>query len=192
MDPKLLQQIIEAIKAGDGDAALKLLEQLLAGGGEGGSEGASDPSAGGGDPAAAQSAMAAVRELSAQVKDMRDREAKIEQERAAADSVERKRLIARLVKMGVETPATAWEGEPEKQTPCKRLTGEPVSEMRARVEALAKTRPEVAAPPASGHASRASRYAIAHAELTPAQKAKRDQNAQATFARSQLRAGSDQ
>jgi len=189
MDPKLLQQIIEAIKAGDGDAALKLLEQLLAGGGEGGSEGASDPSAGGGDPAAAQSAMAAVRELSAQVKDMRDREAKIEQERAAADSVERKRLIARLVKMGVETPATAWEGEPEKQTPCKRLAAEPVSEMRARVEALAKTRPEVAAPPATR--ARASHYATATADLTPAQKA-RHERYQTAFARSQLRAGSDQ
>jgi hypothetical protein len=45
-------------------------------------------------------------------------------------------LIAELVKLGVETPATAWEGDPSERKPVARLSVETLADMRTRVATL--------------------------------------------------------
>lgn len=65
----------------------------------------------------------------------------LDAERAALELSSRRELVADLVKLGVELPATAWEGEPEKRNPCKRLMNEPIDDLRKRVAALKKARP---------------------------------------------------
>lgn len=61
-------------------------------------------------------------------------------EKEARELVERRSLTAQLVKLGVETPATAWSGKPEKQIPAKRLLDEPLEEFRSRVAQMAEVR----------------------------------------------------
>ena len=57
------------------------------------------------------------------------------EDRATLEEVERKKLVAKLVAVSAETPATAWE-DAAAQVPCKRLAGEPLESLRARVTAL--------------------------------------------------------
>jgi len=61
-------------------------------------------------------------------------------ERTTFESSERRRLVAELVKLKAETPATAWAGDkdgiPDGKTPVARLANEPIAELRARVAAL--------------------------------------------------------
>jgi phage I-like protein len=95
-------------------------------------------------------------------------------EKLAAETVERRDLVVELIKLEVETPATAHEGDPEKRVLCKRLAGEPVSEMRARVEAIRKLRPaarEHEAPETGGDESIAAGVAkLSKTELAACKK----------------------
>lgn len=75
---------------------------------------------------------------------------------ADPDAVERKSLVARLVKINVETPATAW-ADSTATAPAKRLVDEPIAALRSRVETLEATlgvRSQIAPPktPASNAA----------------------------------------
>lgn len=69
---------------------------------------------------------------------------KFEATRKAAESVERNQLVAELVQLGVETPATAWKksaaGVPDVSSPVSRLAGEPIEELRDRVEHMRAAR----------------------------------------------------
>lgn len=60
---------------------------------------------------------------------------KLARERAAMELSERKELVAELVKIGAETPATCGLAAGKI---CKRLTDEPIGELRDRVTALSK------------------------------------------------------
>jgi hypothetical protein len=77
-------------------------------------------------------------------------QAKFEERRAAAEAVERRELVAELVKLGLETPATAWApsaaGVPDGITPVKRLQSEPIDDLRARVDVMRAARGQAWAP----------------------------------------------
>lgn len=64
------------------------------------------------------------------------------------DAVERRALVARLVQINVETPATAW-ADSTATAPAKRLADEPIASLRSRVATLESTLPKPAqiAPP---------------------------------------------
>lgn len=196
MNPEDVKAALEALKAGDGDKALALLEQIIAasaGGGAppapAGSEAMADtaetPPADPNDPAAA-SQLAALRKqvetaTAAQAAEITRLTALVTTLTAAASAVgltERRGLIAELVKLGVETPATAWEGEPEKLVPCKRLAGEPIAELRDRVKVLSARGPiaPLTPPPSPGAEIKLSKaeqeYCTKHG-LTPEQFAAR-------------------
>jgi len=61
-------------------------------------------------------------------------------QRAGLELSSRRMLIADLVKLGVETPGTAWEGDDKSsRLPVARLMAEPIDALRARVAILAKS-----------------------------------------------------
>ena len=71
-------------------------------------------------------------------------------ERRTLEAAQRTELVTALVTLGVEFPATAWDGDPEARVPCRRLASEPLAELRDRVTALRKLKPApVVAPPAA-------------------------------------------
>lgn len=70
------------------------------------------------------------------VKSLGDRQAAFDQEQQALDTRVRKELITELVKLGVETPATAWAGDTKDRKPVKRLSIEPLKELRSRVKTM--------------------------------------------------------
>jgi hypothetical protein len=81
--------------------------------------------------------------------------AKLSQERTVLEGSERRKLVAELVKLGAETPATAWADDDAK-APCKRLAEEPIADLRGRVAKLtaakgAPVRTELRPPPAGGN-----------------------------------------
>lgn len=64
---------------------------------------------------------------------------------------QRRELTTELIKLGVETPATAWAAEPEEgkePTPCARLMSEPLEGLRERVKAMSALPPRAGATPA--------------------------------------------
>lgn len=65
--------------------------------------------------------------------------AKNAKDRATLEATERHSLVATLVKLGVEIPATAWADLSAKR-PCKRLADEPIADLRDRVAKLSKAR----------------------------------------------------
>jgi phage I-like protein len=81
-------------------------------------------------------AMAELSRRSAVAVDLETREAKLAADRATLEAGERRSLVAQLVKLGVEIPATAW-GDDKGTVPCARLAAEPLGELRARVAKLA-------------------------------------------------------
>lgn len=58
---------------------------------------------------------------------------------AALDYSSRQDLVAQLVKLGYETPATAWDGDAKERKPQARLLSEPLSDLRSRVQKLSET-----------------------------------------------------
>jgi hypothetical protein len=64
-----------------------------------------------------------------------------DREHTALDLAARRGLISDLVKLNVETPATAWEGDASKRMPVMRLADESIESMRARVDHIKRTRP---------------------------------------------------
>lgn len=153
MDPDKLKAAIEALKNADGDAALKILEDMLTGAAT--PPAASEPGA----EALAESAdpkkpdettlSAAVAGVLMQLtgastaagavevfRGLKTRIDSIDSDRAVIELSERRGLIADLVKLSVEVPATAWEGDPKDRTPSKRLAAEPIGDLRDRVGVL--------------------------------------------------------
>jgi hypothetical protein len=163
-----IQAAITALKEDDGEAALALLESMIASMAEGAADDeepagdeASDDSTG--DDAGeteeefseetadeeedrvvakalmrltgAPSATAAVEQYR---KDQKRLEA-LDRDRSAYELRERRELIGELVKLGVETPALAWEGDASKRKPVKRLASEPLESLRVRVAAFRKS-----------------------------------------------------
>lgn len=67
-----------------------------------------------------------------------EREAAVARDRAVLELTERKALVASLVKVGAETPATSGLAS---GTLVPRLMAEPIAELRARVAAMTAARP---------------------------------------------------
>jgi hypothetical protein len=155
MDPEKIKAALEAIKNGDADAALALLEEMIASAaGAGGEEagGESDALADTADPPAEEEAKPAeatalsravklAEKQAAEIEKLTARLSKLESSANAAENAERVKLVGELVKLGVEFPATAWEGKPEAKKPVARLASEPIESLRQRVELHRKNAP---------------------------------------------------
>ncbi len=170
MDPDKLKAAIEAIKTGDKDAALALLEDMVlaAAGADDGDAG--DPEALADHPPdeeptelvdapdgsaheddedkdkelsvlARATGYKSVPEFLGGYKKLLSRVSTLDAASAEVELGARRELVAELVQLGVDTPATAWQGNAEKRNPAKRLMSEPIAELRARVESLRATRP---------------------------------------------------
>lgn len=182
MDAAKVKEAIEALKAEDGAKALELLESMIASAASGEEAPADEPPADDAPPAEMadepppanddQQAMKAASEKLVKltgktsllealtdVEDWRvshvtltDERAKMAKEHAALELTERRKLIADLVKLGAETPATAWAGEAKKLVPVRRLSEEPIDGLRERVKSLLASRggkiPTALKPPA--------------------------------------------
>lgn len=171
MDPKIAKAALEALKNDDKDAALALLEQMIASAVSGESaepppaaeasataETAETPPA---EPTEEEKALAALSrevvqlsgkasagEAAAFVRELVALSQKTASDREALEASERRSLVAELVKLGAETPATAWDRdasgeipEGDARTPKARLRGEPIAELRSRVSVLRAARP---------------------------------------------------
>jgi hypothetical protein len=167
---------IEAIKGGDGDAALTLLQQLLVaamgGDADAGSDSADAATEGGDAPpkpidgsapvATGKLSAAFVKatghkteaEFLAHYKTMQEDVAALSATQSAIALNSRRALIAELIKLDIETPAFAWLGKTDeeraKRQPCARLMAEPLDEMSSRVATLKKLRPATPEPPTGG------------------------------------------
>jgi phage I-like protein len=165
MDPEKIKAALAAIESGDAEAALSILKDMIAAAAGGGED--SDPEAAPVEPLAEaadeepaeddpskpadeMSALSVLTSLTgkASVSEaatvLRGHVARVEQidrEHKALDLSARRGLIAELVKLNVETPATAWEGDASKRMPVKRLADESIESMRARVDHIKRTRP---------------------------------------------------
>lgn len=154
LDKAAIRAIVEALKTEDGDAALKICEDLLAGPEV---EEPPTPLSGTGDPPPDAVATALTKLTGCPTVDeaierwatMSARISKLDAESAGLDLERRRELVGELVKLGVEFPSTAWEGKPEDRKPCKRLSDEPIAELRSRV-ALHRAAPRTPAAPPVG------------------------------------------
>jgi len=161
MDPKIIQEALDALIAGDTTAALDVLKALVteAATGEAGATGEADAAAaesadpkppaapgapGEKDPAAAMAAALsaalgitarAPSEILAAVKTLQTKVDALELSRSADESIERAGLVGELVKLGVELPATAWENA-DKRVPVVALRVMPIADLRSRVAAF--------------------------------------------------------
>lgn len=170
VDPAKLKAAIEAIKNQDGDAALALLEDIVVGApaeGEAPPDGSATTEAAEveppapGTPTAENVALGLILRATG-AKDLAGAEASLRSMAAASNETvatrnavtlaARRELIGELIALGVETPATAWEGKPELLTPKARFEAETVDDLRARVTQIKAARglkPD-ARPPATG------------------------------------------
>jgi phage I-like protein len=166
MNPELLKKLLDALTAGDSAAALELLKEVIAAEASEPGEGApgeatnalaenaappTPPTPPAADAAAkddkemanalrqvtcrqsAGEAIAVLRQMAADVKTLMG-------ERARVDMGSRVELIGDLVKLGAETPATAWDGDPDKMLPVARLRSESVDSLRNRIAILRQGR----------------------------------------------------
>lgn len=189
MNPEMVKKALEAIKAGDGDAAAAILEEMIAAAAAGAA--AADMPADGealsetpdenlSEPQKEEkAALGKLRSLTGKtnlgeaceaIAGGFARLAKIDGEQATLDAGARLSLIADLVKLGAETPATAWDGDPKDRKPVARLASEPLADMRARVKALGAGRPPPAkidppAGPAGGDAG-SKQFSTPHGVVT--------------------------
>ena len=171
ISPDQVRAAIEALKNEDGAAALALLEESLIGA-AGGDDAAEEPSSDA-EPAPdaladtpdeePEDEMATKRELRA----LRARLDVLEGERAEAESAERRLLVGDLVRLGAETPATAWRGDPAQRAPVARLMGEPIAELRSRVATLRTARSAPVAPPAARAVTLTAAEEAQAAKLSP-------------------------
>ena len=167
MDPDKLKAAIEALKAQDGDAALKILEEMLIGaptedpapeaGAEALGEGAEPKPE---DPATLAAVSSLLMTLTGAstpgaavevFRGLKTRVDSLDADRAVIELSERRGLIADLVKLGAEVPATAWEGDAKDQKPAAHLSG-PIVSLRERVAKVKAARGLSGGhkPPASG------------------------------------------
>jgi hypothetical protein len=155
LTPELVKKMLDAIAAEDGKAALSVLTEVVAAEAAGGAADTAEPAAASADPLAASADPAkpkpgegdtAATALTALSKKVADLEASITTVRASASDVElteRRGLVAELVKLGVELPARAWlerSKDSDPLVPCKRLSDEPIAELRTRVAELRTAR----------------------------------------------------
>jgi hypothetical protein len=156
MDPDKIKAAIEALKNQDAEAALTILEEMIVSAAGGSADpapaatsDAADPAATPADenaePAPKKDELAQLCKLTgkatfvaalAEVQSIVEKLSALRSEQAQADNAARVELIAELVQVGGETPATAWEGDPEKRKPCARLSTESLDSLRTRVTAL--------------------------------------------------------
>lgn len=168
MNPEKVKKALDAIKNGDTEAALALLEEMIADAAAGGAA-STDPAAAAQDasaPAADQpppspdAEMAALGRMACLITGSKDagvalltlRElhanSQLAAKEAAANAVrERNALVAELVVCGAEFPATAWERdasgaipEGDARRPVKRLADESLDSLRERVKLLKASR----------------------------------------------------
>lgn len=147
MDPELVQKALDALESGDSAGALEILKQLIASAAGApvtpetpSSDDAMASAADVEDKALANelrrftgrtSAVEAIAELSRVKVDLD----KIADNQKRLDDSARRELIGDLVKLGAETPATAW-ADRDNLTPVDRLAKEDLAGLRARVVAL--------------------------------------------------------
>ena len=195
-----VQAAIEALKNDDGEAALALLEAMIASMAEeaAGEEGEEEP--GEEDPdeepppsdeefeddpeseeeedrlvAKALMRLTGEKSATAAVERYRTDQKRLEQldrDRGAYELRERRELIAELIKLGVETPALAWDGDAVKRKPSKRLAGESIESLRKRVAAFRKTPRTQPRAPAStlGESDLTESERVALSKMNDAQK----------------------
>jgi phage I-like protein len=189
MDPKQVQAALDAIEAGDAAGALEILKGLIASaaGGEApaaepGAEAMADTAETEPKPGEELAALTArltklEAEKAASVQKLSARVAELEAEKASEENAERVKLVAELVVLGRETPATAWakgaDGSPDATKPASRFKAEPIAELKARVEVYraagpAKANAEPAAP-VEITLSKAEREFCEKNKLTPEQ-----------------------
>lgn len=163
MDPDQVKAAIDALKNNDAAAALTILEALIVAA-AGGSDSVPPPADPGVDPLAADAEpppakLAALKALRAitgctslgeAVEALKawkvDRDADATSA-AALEETSRAELVGELVKLGYETPATAWD-DAEKKKPAAHLAALTVPALRARVAAF-KGAPKGFKPPAA-------------------------------------------
>lgn len=66
--------------------------------------------------------------------------AELQKQSEALHLSSKRELVADLIKLGVETPATAWKGPADKRQPVDRLMNENLDSMRTRIALLSKVR----------------------------------------------------
>lgn len=141
MDPEKVKAALDAIEANDAEACKAILKELVASAAGGG---AMPSEAGGPEELATETpadmppkdkpgelqALALLTSITG-TKDLKGAAVKlrsvveyVDTARATntkVDQVTRVALVGKLVKLGAETPASAWVGDGDKRTPCKRL-----------------------------------------------------------------------
>lgn len=166
MNVEIVKSALDALANGDADAAMGILQEMIAAAASGEEPSAeaepegealadppadeseedeeetmADPPASPGGMNVDQLALSSVsaddvatwRASHIELQEMR---AKIEAQNKAIENADRERLVADLIRLGAETPATART----RGKLAARLASEPVVEMKARVAALSKTR----------------------------------------------------
>jgi len=158
MDPKLITAALDALESGDAAKALEILKGLIASAAGAPAEAPADAPAEA--PVSestdtppddedetrppAQATAGAPAGVSALSADEAAELATLRADRIERDLAARRELVAGLVQLGAETPATAWQGDAKKRLPVKRLADEPLAELRARVAALRSAAPRQA------------------------------------------------
>lgn len=159
LDAGKVKAALEALKNGDADAAMSLLEDMIVAAASG-EEAPADDGLSTDDEALAEDpeepaeeelpAVAASRfekieksiaALTGLVEKATATLTAIGTERAASEDAERRTLVGELVKLGAEIPGTAWEGEGDKRKPAAHLAAEPIASLRKRVSALRAAKP---------------------------------------------------
>lgn len=186
MDPKLIGEALDALISGDTEKCADILKALVAtaAGGEtppAGGEAPPGDALGGAEavppekPAAQAAAMAtAAGEIAALRKAQSALESQLKslrEERDGRELAERRVLVADLVRLSAETPATAW-ADKDKAIPCARLMAEPLAGLKDRVSALRVVNParHDPTPPSSGDAELTPVARAALAKMTPEQQ----------------------
>lgn len=200
LDPAMAKKLLDAVKNADGEAALAVCESLLVGA-LGASEApppaemtdpASQSAETSGEPAAEDEEMAkltrrftgrtSAKEAERELVRMRAELDAAKNREAMLDASARRDLVADLVKLERELPATAWENpdeaaaDPSKARPAKHLRDEPIESLRTRVDAYRAAAPATrnAAPPqgdAGGDDTPAGVDAATWRKMTAEQKA---------------------
>lgn len=162
MNPELLKKILAAIEAGeDKSGLLAEIVSAMAGGAapasdvpasDALSDTAATPPAEEPKPAEMSALLTRLAKLeadkAASVTTLTARIAELEADKSAEEQAERVKLCGQLVVLGAETPATAWEGEPENLKPSKRLQAIALSDLKDHVKALSARGPIINAEPA--------------------------------------------
>lgn len=181
IDPSLVQKAIDALTAGDGNAALEILTAMVvaAAGGDAKTEEPPAEEPASGAPDVGGVALAKLSELVGtsdpgaiveRVQSLVAAEAVATRNRLALEAGQRGELVARLVALHAETPTTAFSGGQI----VERLSREPLDSLRARVVALSETAPAPAPrPPSGGSAAQTGSVAdIVTRGMTADQKAR--------------------